>query len=164
MTRTSDSGIPSAWATPLRAANGVCVEDQTVTRSPVPLGDDRARLDRHPVRAVGHVAALDDHVGARHRGVRVPLTIVECPSRLPSQTEVLVGLVGAPVRVDERRVLGERPLRDRSTGGSGSYSTSIRPTACSASSGVIAATAATIRASKRTSSLANRRRSLTSWP
>ena len=34
MTRTFDSGIASVSATPLRAANGVCVEDQTVTRSP----------------------------------------------------------------------------------------------------------------------------------
>ena len=34
MIRTFDSGIFSVSATPLRAANGVCDEVQTVTRSP----------------------------------------------------------------------------------------------------------------------------------
>ena len=34
MMRTCDSGICSVWATPERAANGTCVELQTVTRSP----------------------------------------------------------------------------------------------------------------------------------
>ena len=34
ITRTFDSGIPSVWATPARAAYGTWVDDQTVTLSP----------------------------------------------------------------------------------------------------------------------------------
>ena len=34
MMRTRDSGISSVVATPERAANGTCVDDQIVTRSP----------------------------------------------------------------------------------------------------------------------------------
>ena len=44
----------------------------------LPLRDDGARLDRHALHGVGHVAALDDDVGARASAASAsPLTIVE---------------------------------------------------------------------------------------
>ena len=73
MMRTWFSGISSVSATPERAMNGTWVDDQTVTFGALPLGDHGMRLDRHRVRHVGHIAALDHRVGGGHRGIGIAL-------------------------------------------------------------------------------------------
>ena len=64
-------GMPSVSATPRPD------HERHLRRRPdrdvvaLPLGDDRPRLDRDGVRAVGDVAARDDDIGLGHAGVGV---------------------------------------------------------------------------------------------
>ena len=109
-TRTFDSGIPSVWATPARATNGTCVDDQIVTRSPCHSRDDRARLDRDALGRIGHVPALDDDVGCGEGRVDVALRDRRVAEQVVVPAERLVALVGLPVRMHGRRVVGERRL------------------------------------------------------
>ncbi len=76
----------------------------------LPLGQERARLDRRPLRGVGDVAALDDDVGGRHRSFGVALHDRRVAEDVAVAPELLVGLVGLPVLVDQRRILRERGL------------------------------------------------------
>ena len=70
----------------------------------LPLGEDRPRLDRDGVRAVGDVAALDDDVGLRHPGVRVALDDRRVRGDVPFADDVVIDLVNRPVVVDELAV------------------------------------------------------------
>ena len=76
----------------------------------LPLRDDRARLDRDAVDGIGHVAALDDDVGARERRLDVALHDRRVAERVAVAAERLVALVALPVGVDEGRVVRERRL------------------------------------------------------
>ena len=95
-----------------------------MTSSPLPLRDDRPRLDRHALRGVGDVSALDHHVGLRHRRVGVALRDRGYAIVLPSATmfsslsyDARSGWIsGAPGSIAATKSL---------TAGSGSYSTSI---------------------------------------
>ena len=76
----------------------------------LPLRQERARLDRRALRGVGDVPPLDDDLGLRHPGLGVALHDRRVAEDVPVAPEVLVALVGLPVRVDQRRVVGERGL------------------------------------------------------
>ena len=76
----------------------------------LPLRDDRARLDRDALHRVGHVAALDDDVGAGERRVDVALDDRRVAERVAVAAERSSRLVRLPVGMDERGVVGERRL------------------------------------------------------
>ena len=76
----------------------------------LPLRDHRMRLDRHGVRHVGHVAALDDGVGRRHRGVGVALGDGRVGRVVAVAHHGVVGRVPGPVLVHQLGALRERAL------------------------------------------------------
>ena len=118
---------------PERVRDAAAGRERRLRRGPdgdavaLPLGDDRARLDRHAVRAVRDVAALDDDVGPRHRGVRVALDDRRVPEHVAVAVDRLVGLVGAPVLSGRAAHPPRSACSGSVIGGSGSYSTSISP-------------------------------------
>ena len=110
MMRTWLSGSSSVVATPERAMYGTWVDDQTVTLSPLPLGDRRVWLDRDGVGHVGDVALLHDRVGRRQRCLDVALHDRRARGVVAFTDDVLRGRVARPALVDERRAVGERGL------------------------------------------------------
>ena len=72
----------------------------------LPLGDDRARLDRHSLHGVGDEPARDDDVGLSHRRIRIALDDRRVPQGVAVAEQRLVGLVSLPVGMDERCVVG----------------------------------------------------------
>ena len=96
----------------------------------LPLGEDRPRLDRHGVRAVGDVAARDDDIGAGHGGRGVALDDRRARGDVAVAGEVLVGLVGRPGRRGRAGHPGAWPPRGRSgPAGARSRCRSARPPA-----------------------------------
>ncbi len=76
----------------------------------LPLGQQGARLDRRPLRGVGHIATSDDDLGLPDRGVGVALHDRRVAEQVSVSPELLVALVGLPVGVDQRRVVRQRRL------------------------------------------------------
>ncbi len=110
MMRTLLAGSSSVSMTPLRAANGTCVEVQIVTWSP----DHCATMARGSigtgVRAVGDEAALDDEVGIAHALLDVALDDRRVRGVVAVAHHAVGVAVGGPVDVHERRVGRQRGL------------------------------------------------------
>ena len=69
-----------------------------------PLGEHGARLDRHALRGIGPVAALDDDVGLCHGGVGISLDDGVVAERVAVRHHVLVAFVRSPRSVDQRGI------------------------------------------------------------
>ena len=76
----------------------------------LPLSDNRTRLDRDALDGVGHIAPLDDDVGACERSLDVTLDDRRVAEPVAVAAERLVALVGLPVGMDEGGIVGERRL------------------------------------------------------
>jgi hypothetical protein len=76
----------------------------------LPLGDDRAGLDRHALDGVGDVTPLDNDIGVGERGPGVALHDRREAEDVVVASERLVTLVRLPVGVHERRGVGEGGL------------------------------------------------------
>jgi hypothetical protein len=77
----------------------------------LPLGENCTRLDRHTLRRIGHVPALDDDLGSGHDCVGVALDHRREAEQVSASPELLVALVRLPFFVDEGRALGDCVLR-----------------------------------------------------
>ena len=103
ITRTSLSGNSSVLAIPERAGNGACVELQTVTLSPAPLGQGAVRLDRDRVRHVRLVSLGDHQVCLGQGALDVALDLGHERARVAFAEDRRAGSGPRPIRVHERR-------------------------------------------------------------